>query len=183
MTKFGTSGRFGASRNSSGGFTLVEVLLAIAIGAIILGGISSTLFSLTSSEERVSKVTARDRIARRLLFRIRREVEAIQRNHPLGTIRGADAKDRDDMDIRTSAYGEFSEVKYFWRDGVLWRSAASGGEAVAPDPVRLESVEKFTVRYYGEKGWEESWSSPATPRGVSILLTIDGMNYGSVIAP
>ena len=169
-------------RRAAAGFTLVEVLLAIAIGAVILGGISSTLFSLISAEKQVEKVTERDRAARRLMFRVRREIQAALLAAPGGPISGADGGDQDSMEILTGAYGAPSRVEYFWQDGILWRRQSDPTRVTAEDPVPLRSVETFTLRYFSEDEWREDWDAAEPPRGVSVLLRIGGKDFGTVIS-
>lgn len=170
------------ARASGSGFTLVELLLALSISALILGGISSTVFSLVSAQTGIEEITEEDRAARQLMHRLRREFFSVITGAGDSAVVIRDSDRRDELLLTTGAYGTPREIRYFWDGDVFTRTERDPSLLDPALPVPLGIIEEANFRYYDESAWRDSYIGADTGGGLAIELVIDGKKYGTIVA-
>jgi general secretion pathway protein J len=185
------------ARGRSGGFTLIEVLLAMAILAIITTLMWSSFSQASRSKKRIEAAQERTHTVRTALLRMSREIEMAylsESNEPDATLprttflatfahqrlRGGTAEgdssiigyfgERDPADRRILNLMRRETRRVASRDP---REVPGETYVVCPDVVRL----KLSYYDYRKKEWHDEWDSkvPGTsflPSHVHIALTV-----------
>jgi type II secretion system protein J len=189
MTKPHASGPVLQSRppKADRGFTLVELMLAILILAIMMSIVYGVVVSTVSAARRVEEITASSEVGPAILTRIRADLESAflpkDGEFFLGGKRAGGGSDRDRLDFISSevAYGAendveeprfhcINEVGYQVLDsrkdpnaGVLYRREDFFIDA---DPLKgghltemYDRVRSLSFRYYDGEEWKPEWSS------------------------
>ncbi|MBV8882222.1 MAG: prepilin-type N-terminal cleavage/methylation domain-containing protein [Planctomycetaceae bacterium] len=182
------------------GFTLVELMLAILILAIMMSIVYGVVVSTVSAAKRVEEITASSEIGPALLTRIRADLEAAflpkEGEFFVGSKRPGGGADRDRIDFISSdvAYGSendveeprfhsINEVGYQVLDsrkdpnvGILYRREDFFIDAEPLKGGRLtemyDRVRGFSLRYYDGKEWRADWSSK-TQKGLPKAVEIE----------
>ncbi len=176
----------GASRRDliSSGFTLIEILLALAIGVLVLGGLTATLRTAVTLEGAAARENAEDRVARILLDRMGRELGSAFPAMPGETrvLEGRDGGLQDYLSVWTAAYGTPRRVEYAWdRSGLVRREIdlTNAREAVA---IPIRGVSRLGLRYWNGTGWVEEWTERASPKAVAVQVMAGETLYGTIVA-
>lgn len=173
------------------GFTLMELLLATAVGAVVLLAIQTTFFGALRLHRTTHARLDDDRTVERTLAIVRRDLAGLRL--PGGTLAGplqsttfsslaaGTPGDRVTPDLFTTSgridgwtpFAEVQSVAYYLAAG----SAAGAGrdlvravtrnllpvqEAVPEETVLLENVAAAELLYFDGTGWTDTWDSEAT---------------------
>ena len=176
-------------RNSARGFTLVELMLAILLLAIMMSIVYGVVVSTVTAAKRVEEITAASEVGPAILTRIRADLEAAflpkEGDYFVGIKKPGAGNDRDRVDFISSelSYGSendteeprfhsVNEVGYQVLDsqkhpgyGVLYRREDFFIDA---DPLKggrltelYDRVRSFSLRYWDGKEWRPDWGSKA----------------------
>jgi len=171
------------------GFTLIEVMLAILILAIMMSIVYGVVVSTVNAARRVEEITAATEIGPAILTRVRADLEAAflpkEGEFFMGIKKAGAGMDRDRIDFISSevAYGSENDVEeprfhsvnevgyqvlQSSKDpgvGVLYRREDFFIDA---DPLKgghlvemYDRVKSFSLRYYDGQDWRTDWSSKA----------------------
>lgn len=178
-------------RTAQRGFTLLELLIATAVGAVVLLVIQTTYFGALRLHNTTHDRLAEDLVVQRTLGIIRRDLAGIML--PGGTLSGQLQSDSFSSTI-TGSYGDrvspdvftnsgkidgwnpFSEVQmvaYYLappsgsdkgRDlvRVVTRNLLPVQESVPEDQVILSGVESASMMFYDGYAWVDTWDTEAT---------------------
>lgn len=169
------------------GFTLLELLIAIAISSIILVVIYQTFFLSEKAISKYDEKTVKLEEARKLLDIMRREVEASfynkDDNNTLFCV-----EDRDIFGISVSkfTFTTFSPIKsgllkisYFVKEEdkklVLFKRVNSAFEKNRKEADMIEGINSFRVEVKYKDKWVKVWDSKlahSLPEEIKIILTI-----------
>ncbi|MSU48512.1 MAG: prepilin-type N-terminal cleavage/methylation domain-containing protein [Opitutus sp.] len=193
-------------RQSRSGFTLLELLVATAVNAVVLAVIQTTFFGALRLNNTTHERIEEERVVQRTLGIVRRDFAGLML--PGGTLSG-EMQTMNSSALTTGNYGErvspdlftnsgkidgwtqFSEVQMV---GYYLAPAASGAagkdlvrvvtrnllpvqEARAEDVVLLHGVAAASVLFYDGTGWTDAWDSAATSTLPSAL------KFSLVMAP
>ncbi|MBI1304779.1 MAG: prepilin-type N-terminal cleavage/methylation domain-containing protein [Phycisphaera sp.] len=163
------------------GFTLIEVLVGIAIGGALLGALGVFTLNLTDTRARLAEMTARVDSAEVVFSALDRALAtAVVEDASLGAgVSGNESALR----VVRSAVGLGGEREaLFAETGVvevrLSRGAArleivrDGRAAALPAPVRA-----MRIRYLGERGWSDAFDSGESgvfPAGIEVSIWFGG---------
>jgi general secretion pathway protein J len=173
----------------SAGFTLVEILLAVAILGIIVVMVYGSLWTVTRTV-----VDARERMelyqtARGFLWRMSGELSnafvseeidfvAVKSNEP----NSADTY-RLSFSSTTGGFGQDSKdigrIEYYLSEGVLYKAVAGKTFPV------VENVDSLSLRYFDGGQWRENWNSkPGSklPKTVEINLELEGEIFSTAVS-
>jgi type II secretion system protein J len=176
-------------RRDRRGFTLVELMLAILILAIMMSIIYGLVVSTVSAARRVEEITASSEIGPAILTRVRSDLQAafIPKDGEffVGSKRPGGGADRDRIDFISGemAYGSeiegedarfhsINEVGYQVLEnrkdpnvGVLYRREDYFIDAEPLKGGRLtevyDRVRSFSLRYYDGEAWRPDWNNKA----------------------
>ena len=198
--------RLASPRSSRRAFTLLELLLAMAVGAVVLVVIQTTFFGALRLHNTTHDRIEEGRILQRTLGIIRRDFAGIML--PGGTLAG-DLQTENFSSLTSGNYGErvtpeiftnsgkidgwnpFSDVQmgaYYLAPGangqnskdlvrVVTRNLLPVQTPDAEDVVLLQGVTSATISFYDGRGWTETWDSSET----STLPT--AVRFSLVMAP
>lgn len=185
------------------GFTLLEVLVAISLSAVVLGALYTSFFTVERAVSGSSERIAGLQDLRTCLEIMRQELEAavpgtVQREGSEFSIKDRDlyGKATSLLSFRTfgSPVAGPARVTYYIeerKDGkrVLMKSLLRGHSA-SEKPMEaevLDDVLEFKVEGQRADDWLATWPGPETPQAVRISITIpqrDGpMRLEQVVSP
>ncbi len=178
-------------RPSTRGFTLLELLLATAVGAVVLLAINTTFFGALRLHNTTHARIDADLVLERTLGIVRRDLAGLML--PGGTLSGqlqsssftsmtaGTSGDRISPDLYTNSgkidgWNPFSEVQmvaYYLAPGdspnggkrlvrVVTRNLLPVQETEPEEQVLLEGVDSATVQFHDRTGWTDMWDSEAT---------------------
>ena len=181
------------------GFTLIELMLAILILAIMMSIVYGVVVSTVNAAQRVEEITASSEIGPAILTRIRSDLEASflpkDGEFFLGIRKPGAGWDRDRIDFISSdmEYGSendveeprfhnINEVGYQVQTsskdpgvGVLYRRL---DYFIDNEPLKgghliemYDRVKSFSLRYYDGKDWRTDWSSK-TQKGLPKAVEV-----------
>src|SRR5262245_1842171 len=153
------------------GFTLLETLLALAIGGLVLTASYTAVVRAAAARDGATRRTADVARARLALLEIARTIESASAQ-PFRANAG---------EVRI-ALGEPEPrlVRFALDDSRLVEDrtipfAAGGGDA-APIPgssrVLLDGVQAFSVRCFGDGAWTDGWRGTDAPRAVELTIRV-----------
>lgn len=173
-----------------GGFTLLEVLIALALSAVVLSALYGSFFLAQKAVRGVDDSLLRLHELRAAMDIMRREIEAVSENKALD-VRPFVLKDRDYYGRQTSevvfttvgsALAVLSTVSYQAEEegGGLVLSKTIGlawGKSGAGAPV-LENIESFSVEVKEGDAWLKTWNRPEMPEEIRVTITLPSGNQG-----
>jgi type II secretion system protein J len=178
-------------RTAQRGFTLLELLIATAVGAVVLLVIQTTYFGALRLHNTTHDRIAEDLVVQRTLGIVRRDLAGIML--PGGTLSGQLQSDSFSSSL-TGSYGDRVSPDVFTNSGKIdgWNpfsdlqmvayylAPASGAararnllrvvtrnllpvqESVPEEQVVLSGVESASVMFYDGYAWVDTWDSEAT---------------------
>lgn len=169
----------------AGGFTLVEVLLALGLLSIVLAALYGSFFAAHRAVRSTEEELLRLHEVRTALDMLRKEVESAipgkDEENPF-LIRDRDFYGRQASELYFSTHNSPlsgpGRVEYY----VMEREAglalikrlippASDGEG-AMEAEALEQVESFAVEAFQNGEWLRTWQNPGLPEEVRITVTV-----------
>ena len=160
-----------------GGFTLLEVLLAVLLVGVVLGAVYGTFNLVERAKEGSSESLLRLYEARKTMDTMRREIEAMQ-----GPFEVADREfyGKQGSSISFTGFspqwGVFSKVAYSIVDEGgkldLQKEFQLPGQAKPRTAILLENVEAFTVEVYTGGKWVKTLQSGGSGSPVRITMKI-----------
>ncbi|WP_060509880.1 type II secretion system minor pseudopilin GspJ [Pseudomonas sp. NBRC 111124] len=163
------------------GFTLLELLLAIAIFALLATGTSQMLAALVRADAARQAQAEELRALGRTMSVMQRDAlqgywPAISKkggNHGVlltsqrvGWLLGAE---RDRQSLPRS---DLRVVEYWLEDGVLWRQRRTLEHGQGRPQRLLEGIEDLRWKLYGaQSGWVTRWTAAQPPQALEITLT------------
>jgi type II secretion system protein J len=187
-------------KDSRRGFTLVEVMLAVMILAVMMSIIYGVVVSTVNAAQRVEEITASSEIGPAILTRVRSDIEAAflpkEGEFFVGSKKPGGGGDRDRIDFISGelAYGSENEVEearfhsinevgYQVLDnrkdpnvGVLYRRLDYFIDAEPLKGGRLtevyDRVRSFSLRYYDGEQWRPDWNNK-TQKGLPKAVEIE----------
>lgn len=183
--------RRSSSRGAQGGFTLLELLLATAVGAVVLIVIQTTFFGALRLHNTTHVRIDEDLVLQRALGIVRQDFAGLML--PGGVLSGQ-LQTTNFSSLATGSYGEritpdiftnsgkidgwnpFSEVQmvaYYLSDSsggrnskdlvrVVTRNLLPVQDAQPEEQVILPGVASATLQFYDGMGWTDTWDSTAT---------------------
>jgi len=184
------------------GFTLIEILIAIAIFALIGLASHQVLFSVLTSDEVSQQAAQRIKQTQRAyqlmqtdIMQITARPVRIGDNEPSSQlmVAGEGAIDSEDQGIAFTRLGWRNPAQMFPRGSAqavgyrlvekrlervhyLYPDQQSGTEPQVT--VLLRDVEGLKFEYFSQKKWHKKWTQPGIPQGISVLLTLK--KYGTL---
>ena len=179
------------SRND--GFTLLEVLVAIALASLVLTSIYGVFSTTSAAKEQVEKQGAALHLGRVLISRLDRELLglALDNQNNLAALKGGEnSLGEPFLELLTNSTGGpqsgMRQVQY--RLGpdpdnrmTVWRAEKGINETTANTEERLaQGLEKLTFSFFDGQNWRESWDSksgrfPILVRAELTLKDTEGM--------
>ncbi len=185
-------------RPAQRGFTLLELLLATAVGAVVLLAINTTFFGALRLHNTTHERIDSELVLERTLSIVRRDLAGLML--PGGTLSGqlqsssfseptsGTAGDRVTPDLYTNSgkidgwnpFSEVQRVSYYLTAGdsitggknlvrVVMRNLLPVQENTPDEQVLLHGVESATMQFYDRTGWTDTWDSEATSTLPSAL--------------
>ena len=200
----------GTPRFGQRGFTLLEVLIAVAITALIGIGIWQVLSGVIASKHGVDRTAgAFEKLQRTVLWLERDIGQAVQRpiRDTYGDTQPAMTSRADNYDLVLTRQGwrnplgdprsELQRVGYSLDNKVLhrwqWQVLDQAQDTVPLDQVLLDDVDEFTVRFLDAKNnWADQWppaqttsSATATSTGAeqmpkAVEVTLKTQRFGEI---
>lgn len=181
------------------GFTLLEVLIAVALATLVLGAIYGVFTSVAKARERAEQGSETAHYAQVLFDRIGRELRGAWRPEQGAPffVAGPDRDGRPELRFATasttlesSGRGGIAALRYGVQLAVdpqdsaltLVRSEAPYHlrERLSEDGISLGSrIKRINWRFYGSNGWVETWKaeeSGALPQLVELTVTLQEGN-------
>ena len=184
-------------RGLSHGFTLIEIMLAVAILGVIMVMLASSFHAVAAGKTHAEGRLMSNRQARALLAQLSNELHgAVQTpliaSHVMlvGQGRMQNGAPLDNLTISTIDSGHHRSISSFGAEELItysgqpnpqhrgWymlmrqqRSAllsATAGIALAPAVILAANVLAFHVRYFNGNIWIESWNSNSLPPGTQL---------------
>ncbi len=174
-------------RDSTNGFTLIEVLISLAILVIVLGAVYSSFFSVQRALERFDNISLKYHEARTALDIMRREIESSLIKNPEFNIDDSVEekvkasfilKDRDIFGKSTSSVeltafsfrgSRLNTISYFVEEkegklNLFKKEAPSivGAKEYTSDII--EGIESFTIETLYNEKWIKTWDTENTDR-------------------
>jgi general secretion pathway protein J len=184
-----------ARRNSCVGFTLVEMLVAIAILGIMSGVAYRVLDTMLATRDQVGAEYRRWQDVARAVAWIERDLEALQArpirdpsNQLAAPLVGSAARPpADQASIAFTRSGDPEEggraaaprrVGYRVHDGALerlsWSVLDQAPRSTPTATAILSGVAGLAVRYRDAQGkWQQQWPSPAAPGEIALPTALD----------
>ncbi len=179
--------------SSQQGFSLIEVLIAAAIVALIGAAFAPTLYAATkiwAQQSRVAQLTEEDRVARRVLRTLAEG--AVHPAYTGGDIRFVGDAQSAEMIVRTES-GDLEQI------GLVWQARADGfalmlrvesfgtdnGEVVLVE--LLSQLDEGTFQYIDARtgdrprDWQPSWARERLPAALRVAYRRSSMNAPSVL--
>ncbi|MGE8322885.1 MAG: type II secretion system minor pseudopilin GspJ [Pseudomonas sp.] len=163
------------------GFTLLELLLAIAVFALLAAGTSQLLAALVRTDAARQAQADELRALGRAMSVMQRD--ALQGYWPasgkkganhgvsltpqrVGWLLGAEA------DRQSLPRSDLSIVEYWLEDGVLWRQRRTFEHGQGRPQRLLDGIVELRWRLYAvESGWVSSWAAAQPPQALEITLS------------
>ncbi len=182
------------STSGSGGFTLLEVLVALLLMVILTGALYGTYFAIVKSRDRAYSDLEPLRDVRATLDLVRREIDSAfynksnKRLHFVVEDRDTFGKPSSTLDFTTiatpltgsSPSSDLIEVRYepAEKDGKLSlaRKETDAYMDVSSSPYpQIDEIQGFLVECYDGNAWLKSWDTSMNnglPQAVRITVTI-----------
>lgn len=180
-------------RKNSKGFTLIEVLVAVTLTAILLTSLYGAFFSITGTGKDAAEGIEGYIEAGRFLERFTSEVHSAytMRDKPVTVFRGERRGDRSSITFTTFTHpymsetapmGDMTGVSYFIekRDGgglVLMKEVWNPYTNERFKAEATGEIEGFELSYYNGSTWSKAWDSTlegGSPKAVKAALKLKG---------
>lgn len=163
------------------GFTLLELLLAISLAAMVVSAVYAAFIGAVRSNQRVERVTKDIDAWRFFAERLRGDLKNLWLGSDLSPVEG---------EAQELKFGVVEEargvvpVRYHWEhmgvEGAIRRVAT--GEAGAVDVPVYEGGDQVTFKYLLKDGWGDRFSGAAEfPRAVACEVTTQGRQRRIVV--
>lgn len=185
-----------------GGFTLIEILLAVAIMAVVLGMVYSSFQQTSTLSAHVEEVSAQFRSTRVAMLKITDELTSL---YPFAgdeacalcpvNAQGTEGQDADEITFQTMARAvpmdapaSYHTTIHYWMDGDRLMREESPDQGDASNPPRawplVEGLAGFRLRYFmaKDKEWKDEWSEDAgdeLPEAVEVTLLFPAKGAGA----
>ncbi len=198
-----------SSRASCGGFTMLELLVAISLLAILATALYGTFFALTSGRDRATAGMEGRRELRTTIDMLRRELDSAlfvksnQRLHFVVEDRDYFGKPASILDFTTFSpprsgtqpLSDQTELQYrpLGKDGKLLLARLAKDiyltEKAFPYP-QMDELEGFLVECFDGTKWVRSWNTalnPGLPKAVRVTISVKegdkSYSYAAVATP
>lgn len=171
----------------SAGFTLLEVLLSLALLSIILAVLYSSFFLSTKALQGLDESVVRLQECRMFMDTVRRETESLffssqAKNAPIFKVEDRDLYGKQASRLTFNAFSSLvpgvSTISYYMneKDGKTFLYKAMGRDVAGDNGTEvLDGVEAFTVEATGKDAWVKTWDSTLTqnlPAEIRITVTV-----------
>lgn len=184
-----------SNRVAEGGFTLLEVLIALALLSLVAGALYGTFFALTKGRKTATASMEERRELRSTLDLLRRELSGVYYKGPNGNKRLHFVVEDRDQYGKPASILEFTAiappspdnsssdqvlVRYepLVKDGKMLLSRQSRDlylEAEPPRYPQMEELSAFLVECYDGSKWVKSWDTAINfglPKAVRVTVTV-----------
>ncbi len=178
-----------SARQRSGGFTLVEILLAVAVLGIIVVMVYGSLWTVTRTVGDARERMELYQTARGLLWRMSSELSNAFVSEEMDFVALKSDKPNSTDTCRlsfSSTSGGFGQdgkdigrIEYYLSEGILYK--AVDGKTF---PV-VEDVDSFSLLYFDGGQWQESWDSKPggkLPETVEMNLELKGEIFSTAVS-
>jgi general secretion pathway protein J len=176
-----------ARLTDKGGFTLIEILIAVTIMSGLLIGLYTAFFSVSNAQVRIESELEQTRQLRRFMDVISTELRSAfykkdsERTLFAGDVRGRGGQERSSLGFTWFGYPRVGKharpssgliaVRYYVKDaknddglnnaGVLYKTRWNPyeGEDKGYDAEVMENVEEFALSYFDGKEWVSGWEA------------------------
>ncbi|MBI5903337.1 MAG: prepilin-type N-terminal cleavage/methylation domain-containing protein [Deltaproteobacteria bacterium] len=189
----------------SGGFTLLEVLVAVGLAAAVLAALYATFFSVLRSREAVDRALERSAEIRRFLDRFGSEAHSayFSANNPLTSFSGEEnyklGAPTSELSFTSFNYPALVEarpvsdlvyIRYFVEKSdsgiyALYRESANPFAAQKGAAFKVEAVEDidgFEASFYNGKEWVKAWDSSLEGRPPEAVKAVVRIREGRDIS-
>lgn len=174
----------------SGGFTLIEVLIAVGLTAALSAALYSTFFSISGASSSAGKAVENYIEAGYFLDRFSREAAAsyYRRTNEHTFFNGGRDKDSGAVSFTTMTYpvfskdaptGDLSAVNYYVREEggrkVLVKEVWDAFQVEKFTFEAVEDIKGFEVSFFNGREWAGAWDASLegqTPRAIAVTLTL-----------
>lgn len=188
--KRGRPYRSSRSEKAEGGFTLIEVLVAAGLTAVLVAALYSTFFSVSGASSRAQRTMDGYLEAGYFLDRFSREVRSAhyRRTDRLSFFNGGRQGEQWAVTFTTVTHpaasreapsGDLAAVNYHVRekDGRkdLVKEVWSPFRAERYSVEAIEDIRRFEVRFFNGKDWSGAWDGALEgqlPRAVEVKVTL-----------
>ena len=172
--------------NNNRGFTLLEVLVAIALASLLMVSIYGVFSTGSAAKEQVEKQASALHLARVLSTRLGRELLGLSLDIPLGKsiLSGGNNSQREPWIkfLTSSSGGDLSGMRWLsYRLGpdqdqrlTLWRADKGLNDTNEATEERLaQRIGKLTFSFYDGTNWRNEWNSSNDGRPVLVKIAIE----------
>lgn len=171
-----------------GGFTLIEILLALLIGSVVLASVYGVFSGVSQARNRLEAEGDVYHQARIFFDRLGGELGSL-RLTPIGSeavfSAGNDDSGNTYFEFNTELvsplmqrHGGLSRVRYEVRQGeesatLLRSEKVLLTDLAASEPLKfISNIEDFKLRYFRNSHWTESWSGKSPPQLVEVTIEL-----------
>ena len=172
--------------NRDQGFTLLEVLVAIALASLLLSSIYGVFFTASNAKEQVEKQANALHLGRVLTERLNRELLGLAMTAPTGSAvltGGKNNRDEPFIELLTSSSGSpypgMRLIGYHLAPDqdkrmTLWRSEKGGNaSAEAPQERLAQGISGLAFGFYDGARWRDEWNSAIDGRPLLVRAEIE----------
>ena len=172
--------------NNNRGFTLLEVLVAIALASLLMVSIYGVFSTGSAAKEQVEKQASALHLARVLSTRLGRELLGLSLDIPLGKsiLSGGNNSQREPWIkfLTSSSGGDLSGMRWLsYRLGpdqdqrlTLWRADKGLNDTNEATEERLaQRIGKLTFSFFDGTNWRNEWNSSNDGRPVLVKIAIE----------
>ena len=191
----GTSKRFGSYgrrdvgyRQRSSGFTLVEMIVAVAIVGIIAAVVYSSLWGVTRTIEDAREKMELHQAARYILWRMSEEISNAfinERNSFTGSDAESNDYDSDSISFISTSKASGPEqqgtcrIEYYIVEETLFKSVDGTLSAI------IEDADDLDLSYFDGTDWREDWDSNLEgrlPKMIEVNLWLKGEPFSVTVS-
>lgn len=198
------------TRRYQQGFTLMEVLIAVTITAVIGLGVWQVLNGVISSRDRVNEVSAEfDQLLRTFLLMERDLGQVVNRpaRNIYGDFEPAFTSQSEEFELQLTRQGwrnplgirrsELQRVAWEYTGSELrrryWESVDQGQEDNSHDQLMISGINSFSIRFMNDdRAWVDQWPSdeamasigttvsPTVPLPLGVEITLEHERFGEL---